>query len=85
MQTRTGTLRLYISIFLAEHALGAYALGIGICFRHMLSLARAYMLLCTAERAAVTPPVQISDSSYEATERTPAACHAMTGQSSEFL
>ena len=51
----------------------------------MLSLARAYMLLCTAERAAVTPPVQISDSSYEATERTPAACHAMTGQSSEFL
>ena len=37
------------------------------------------MFLCTAERAAVTPLVQIGDSSYEATERT-TACHVRIGR-----
>ena len=37
------------------------------------------MFLCRAERAAVTPLVQIGDSSYEATERT-TACHVRIGR-----
>jgi len=39
------------------------------------------MFLCTTERAAFTPLVQIGDSLYEATERT-TACHVRIGRKS---